>query len=74
MPDGMKKIVLWAVGMNTTVDFPASCLRLVDLEGRVFDPVRDGDPSWDQDGQPNGVIRLGIYTDQVFYVNPKPCP
>jgi len=74
MPDGTKKTVLWAVGADTTVDFPASCLRLVDREGGVFDPVRDGDPNWDGDGQRNGVIRLGIYTDQVFYVSPKPCP
>ncbi|WP_376790586.1 beta-galactosidase [Thermoflexus sp.] len=74
MPDGVEKTVLWARGSNTTVDFPYPCLRLVDTVGRVYDPVRDGDPNWDGDRTANGQIRLGIYVDQPFYVMPRPCP
>lgn len=74
MPEGVEKTVLWARGSDTGVDFPYSCLRLVDTVGTVYDPIRDGDPNWDRDWTSNGRIRLWIYVDQPFYVMPRPCP
>mgnify|MGYP005841169169 FL=1 len=74
MPGGGEKIVLWARGSATSVDFPWACLRAVNTLGEVFDPVQDGDPNWDRDGQRNGQVRLDVFPDWPFYVAPRPCP
>lgn len=70
MPGGREKTVLWATTSSTTVPFSHSCLRMVDILGTVYDPINDGDPSWDWDGQVNGQIVLGVYQDTPFYVEP----
>jgi len=70
MPDGYEKTVLWATTSSTSVSFPYSCLRLVDATGNVYEPITDGDPSWDWDGQVNGWIALGVYQNTPFYVEP----
>jgi hypothetical protein len=70
MLDGREKTVLWATGSQTTATFPYSCVRLVDNTGQVYDPINDGDATWDWDGQVNGQIELAVYQDTPFYVEP----
>jgi hypothetical protein len=70
MPSGREKTVLWATVLATSVTFPYSYLRLVDIDGDVFEPINDGDPYWDWDGVVNGQIALGVYENMPFYVEP----
>jgi hypothetical protein len=70
--DGREKTVVWAtVSSGTEVVFPYSCLRLVDTHGSPpYNPINDGDESWDRDGTVNGEIALAVYGDTPFYVVP----
>lgn len=70
MPGGREKTVLWATTSYAEVAFSHSCLRLVDTDGDVYDPITDGLEGWDQDGQVNGQIVLGVYQDTPFYIEP----
>jgi hypothetical protein len=72
MPAGYEKTVLWARDgiASTTVTFSEACLRGVDLYGAVYEPIRDGDSTWDHDGVANGQIELAIYENDPFYVEP----
>jgi hypothetical protein len=69
MPSGREKTVLWATVLVTSVTFPYPCLRLVDIDGDVFEPINDGDCNWDWDEE-NGQIALGVYENMPFYVEP----
>jgi hypothetical protein len=70
MADGREKTVGWALTPGARVVFPYACLRLVDTEGNVYTPIRDGDGNWDRDGMVNGEIALAVFYDTPFYVAP----
>jgi hypothetical protein len=70
MPGGYRKTVLWATDSSTSVPFPANCLRLVDTGGAIYEPIFDGDPTWDLDGMVNGQISIAVYKNSPFYVAP----
>jgi len=68
MSDGYKKTVLWATASSTTVQFPYSCLRRVDVTGGE-QTINDGGAG-DSDGSGNGKITLTVYEDAPVYVEP----
>jgi hypothetical protein len=70
MADGREKTVGWALTPGAQVVFPYACLRLVDTEGNVYTPIRDGDGNWDHDGTVNEEIALAVFYDTPFYVAP----
>jgi hypothetical protein len=70
MADGREKTLGWAETPGAQVVFPYACLRLVDTEGNVYTPIRDGDGNWDHDGTVNGEIALAVFYDTPFYVAP----
>ncbi|MDW8064558.1 MAG: beta-galactosidase [Anaerolineae bacterium] len=71
MANGVEKTVLWGTSAQAVgVDFPYSCLRLVNYKGERFEPILDGDRNWDWDMASNGQIRLGIFPEVPFFVMP----
>jgi hypothetical protein len=69
--DGREKTVAWATAPGgAQAVFPYGCLRLVDTDGNVYTPIRDGDGNWDHDGTVNGQIALAVFYDTPFYVAP----
>ncbi len=68
MLDGHEKTVLWATSTTAQVRFTTSCIRMVDVLGRVYSPLRDGDSNWDADHTVNGQILLQVYKNAPVYV------
>jgi hypothetical protein len=70
MPSGREKTVFWATASTANVPFSYTCLRRVNTGGTVNEPIKDGDPTWDQDGAANGQIVLRAAQDTPLYVEP----
>jgi len=77
LPDGRENAVVWATALDpalgyTTVSFPYTCLRRVEIYGTVYAPILDGQDGFDYDTI-SGRISLGLHeTNRPIYV--APCP